>query len=987
MAFFSSSEAYDSQLRRKRSTSTTRSIGKASSDKATDDTSLRKRSTSAASSPSSALVSDRHEPPPPLPTPVSAGISRLRTPVFSDTHDPASTSYDQSSTPVPFTKQSKHISPPPFSNLLVNVSKPRSNEFGEGSRRSHSSTRTPVSQSVALGSAGTLPPEDNSLDHLPDSASGLHSPPMVQAEVPRQRRFSSRISPKLPPLKPPSPRTNLSNSETVSNTLPTPISPPKRRVESSFEQLPPIRSLGHAHFRSHSATTTPTNYAFESGPGSTKSSLARSPLQDWDVMSATTVDPSSRFACDSGMSTPTHEGKPLEKPPRNVLRKRSAVSPSRQNEPNSAPTSDSEKKSKKRHPRSRSLALPLLGRRNSIGAVFDLMQPLPVKPITDVDLTPAGDIRVAYKESQQHGFMRETFKLPSSGEIIAVGSEDDQGTGPIKSPWTAGWRTAPSNNENADERDAEKKSNRLKGLTRKLSAKWGTKEGERRIDESSKKVELGGTVVDASRRRATLHGEGKKSPVVPSYAHGHSSPSRSPVTGQGKGQVDDDARGRVWEEEIGGWVGKHLQDNNDQGKEEEGASNTGRLWRLVKRFSSGSLKEKRSPPLEAPPPVPPLPKNFDQKHIDNKPEVDIDRGEMPYPHSPVPETPGGIRRYITSVPSLSIPRLRPSTSGTRSSGAPRRREPTPSDSSPSSALSRTNAGHRTASTGIPSQTQRSTTTSSSPSSETTNLFSRSRSSSASASSYGEAVPPPMPSIPAHVGKHIITPMELHALLNEKDGGGPPSCQRSSSKLRTASDASPTGSATIPLFDAQSPVNKFPPYKGRRPAQSSIPRPSKDQDPIIEASNHTQPPPIPQRSPRRLNNHSVSVPSLPLPVKQHSIPNVVPIRDSPESNGSEALRLRLRPPTAPKPRPRSISDGAVDPDRYISAIKSPLTFREMTSTQRQLTEQEKNTKWEDLLQRSAKAGGTLHVGSPDAAVGLALWSDRSSLALSETLDRY
>jgi len=44
----------------------------------------------------------------------------------------------------------------------------------------------------------------------------------------------------------------------------------------------------------------------------------------------------------------------------------------------------------------------------------------------------------------------------------------------------------------------------------------------------------------------------------------------------------------------------------------------------------------------------------------------------------------------------------------------------------------------------------------------------------------------------------------------------------------------------------------------------------------------------------------------------------------------------------------------------------LTFREMGSTRREAwTSQEKEDKWADLLKRSARAGGTLHLGAGGA----------------------
>ena len=58
---------------------------------------------------------------------------------------------------------------------------------------------------------------------------------------------------------------------------------------------------------------------------------------------------------------------------------------------------------------------------------------------------------------------------------------------------------------------------------------------------------------------------------------------------------------------------------------------------------------------------------------------------------------------------------------------------------------------------------------------------------------------------------------------------------------------------------------------------------------------------------------------------------------------------------------SVSASASAPSSAVSQKLSPLTFREIESPRRVLTEKEKADKWEDLLERSARAGGTLRVG--------------------------
>jgi hypothetical protein len=49
---------------------------------------------------------------------------------------------------------------------------------------------------------------------------------------------------------------------------------------------------------------------------------------------------------------------------------------------------------------------------------------------------------------------------------------------------------------------------------------------------------------------------------------------------------------------------------------------------------------------------------------------------------------------------------------------------------------------------------------------------------------------------------------------------------------------------------------------------------------------------------------------------------------------------------------------------VSHLRSGINFRELNATPRRapLTEREKADKWDDLLQRSEQAGGTLHLGA-------------------------
>lgn len=55
---------------------------------------------------------------------------------------------------------------------------------------------------------------------------------------------------------------------------------------------------------------------------------------------------------------------------------------------------------------------------------------------------------------------------------------------------------------------------------------------------------------------------------------------------------------------------------------------------------------------------------------------------------------------------------------------------------------------------------------------------------------------------------------------------------------------------------------------------------------------------------------------------------------------------------------------------ISELHSPARWKEMGEDERRaLTEQEKADRWDDLLERSARAGGTLHLGAGGGEDGL------------------
>ena len=70
----------------------------------------------------------------------------------------------------------------------------------------------------------------------------------------------------------------------------------------------------------------------------------------------------------------------------------------------------------------------------------------------------------------------------------------------------------------------------------------------------------------------------------------------------------------------------------------------------------------------------------------------------------------------------------------------------------------------------------------------------------------------------------------------------------------------------------------------------------------------------------------------------------------------------------------------------SHSRSPLRFREMGSGEgggdrKALTEKEKADKWDDLLEKSDRAGGTIHIGNAKLLSDSLRFSDYSTLTLS------
>lgn len=810
---------------------------------------------------------------------------------------------------------------------------------------------------------------------LPNDASELPTPASPRATVRRPAAFPSRlpsppyvdlhrqISPAFsnqPPLCSPMPCHDTQRHAT-SEPLSAHLSPYLSARPADSSEPPLINDVASPISsplpRPTSAASSPTARSFVSAPGSTPSSIRRVPVPPFD-RSDFTLASGSGSGSTSNLSHDASK-QPTTKKPHNILRKPSLTRRQQHEEedhPSSPPVSDNDRKAKansrkgkaKDHrPRSKSVMLSR-PKGNSDTPVFEIVAPMPTQAI--VDLTPAREVVMAYHQAQRLANGQEL--ILGSGTVIAVGAPEESETGSSgKSHWIPPW--AGAGKEGAGTETPDGKPTTFKTLSRKLSARLQPHPDRKMPSHSVNRRSLSGALeffsvgASSSGRDPAAQKRSVTSPTTMTHPSDWPTPSRRPQSaGLKKGSDWPSADHNAAGDTVGNWATGRL---GPPTKEEQEVSNTGRLWKIVKRFSSGNLKEKRVMMAETAPPVPPLPKEMLQKPT----LVQEDLDEMPLRPSSPPAIQGGIMRYISSVPALNI--SRPKTQKAQ------RQEEAASPSSP-----RSNAGM------APRRWRSATTRSSSPSSSaTTGIFPRSRCSSDS--SYGESIPP-IPGIPlAHVvnKSQVISTMETPRPRKSEDSARGGLLRRRKSQ---EGSSSPTGSATMPTFESSHPFNYFSSKKSKRGAPPRPPLPSAPwpvtESATLKAVNAQPRPPIPPRNPYRATMAGLTL-------RKQSMPEVKP---------ATIVEPQRRPSThrsSGTTRPRSVSDSDIMAEAQLNGAASPsmFMFRELSTAPRLLTEQEKNDKWEDLLRRSANAGGTLHVRPPAEGTGLGLWSDRSSLAMS------
>ncbi len=371
------------------------------------------------------------------------------------------------------------------------------------------------------------------------------------------------------------------------------------------------------------------------------------------------------------------------------------------------------------------------------------------------------------------------------------------------------------------------------------------------------------------------------------------------------------------------------KDKEKQQEDDIGAG--GRLWRIVKRLSAGGLRDRFQTTSTPPPPVPAIPADF----LPTPTPLEVKLPITPNSESGCTGAePGG---GGDNAGSIDYPDLQPSTSAVWPPNADGR---SPKICSAPSTVPATPQGP-----GAISQPRHPSTSSSSPQSSvpaSTHFF-RSHSSRSSFSSMFCGSAPPLPQVSA-----IAQSASSRTRSRAKSISSSPAPSPSHDDLprtRTRKRSSPD----IPTFSVSGVVNNF---ISRRP---SLVRNRRQHHQNISVRSLTRQPPEETSTPPARLSRSDSRKVLGRSERVNLLQSPGP---SVQSHDSHSTSSTERPGSTPTP---TISAGAVAGTSEGTSSVTRMTFRELGGTQRQaLTSQEKEDKWDDLLKKSARAGGTIHL---------------------------
>lgn len=621
------------------------------------------------------------------------------------------------------------------------------------------------------------------------------------------------------------------------------------------------------------------------------------------------------------------------------------------------------------------------------------------KPSPTSELTPAGQVALAYMQQERRRSKLE--QLSGCNDVLASGGKEggdgrrgvsmeaeEDTAGPYYTVFGSGSSHVPASSAFVGEigtsthvvaaSEPFKKTSK-RTLSRKVSGSF------KRMAEMVKgeREHHGHSAHGAGRSYDMKPSRSPKAPCVADDQGSSHSPSRSNRTARNSPRSLQDVEWPTGREKPGddgparAGPSRLAYNKSTHDEQEGGGPAGGKWWKLVKRISTGGLRDKyrERPRASTPPPVPPLPLDLTNS-AGNWAALDVRE-------SPVKE----IMVDEHTVKPSPVPR--------RSSGSGAR----PSTGSSQKASLRHTATLRSSTGGkqpiVPVPRPSTTTRSSSPiSSEpaSSGFFPKSRSPRSSASSYGDEIPPMPTSHSATVGHRIMSPDELERLDTSDLGQKAPTKRR---PVRTASEPTAerepysTSSAddkplslrppprrpgthprdaftqersvspTLPSFSTEDCVNNFSPTSLSPTA------------PLSEFGS--APPPRPKRSSRRApasievppssvalassphSARSPSTPRTPRPAMKTALDKFAPGRESTSTVNASATAKTSTPSLSSSPVSSPASPSSV------SSQRSPPTFRELESPRYAWTEKEKQDKWEVLLERSARAGGTLHIG--------------------------
>ncbi|KAJ7113880.1 hypothetical protein C8R44DRAFT_795900 [Mycena epipterygia] len=395
-----------------------------------------------------------------------------------------------------------------------------------------------------------------------------------------------------------------------------------------------------------------------------------------------------------------------------------------------------------------------------------------------------------------------------------------------------------------------------------------------------------------------------------------------------------------------------------------------KIWKLMKRISTGALKDKYDRGPRTLPPIPPLPPmplppvpQLPKDYKDYKEYSALETRSAMSSDGHGREEPGALSRFMQSRPSISTSRPALSGSGVPRPAAATRSLPMPPPIPASSHQPRA------------STTTRSSSPVSSSDVASSKFFHRTTGSArSSTSSYGDENPPPpmpMPGVPnLIIGKHIVPPKDLYKLdlnalgpLDDKDKkvGVKPMAFFGTQNLRAPEDW------TI----VNTPAEEKPPSLPHPPRRLPVPNSNssaKDVNSAVkekDAKRLSQTPSIPEFSTAAPINAFAARKPADKPRVETMLAALAPAQPR-RSTGDVSLSRQVSPAasTGSTARQKRMQQRSAS----LPRVAEPITFRDMaekaSAGQAPLTEKEKAERWEDLLERSDRAGGTIHLGASE-----------------------